>query len=144
MMDDSPAINALQREIRFLFVCWRRQFPIASPVRRDIRRCIADCVRGIRYLRRPSASLQVVSAKDWSPQILTRVTKHGAMVITIDGDSATAMFREQADGCCIEHELLSDDGETSMPIAEAIRVCDELVEDLDAGRRFDRSGGRRV
>jgi hypothetical protein len=79
----------------------------------------------------------------WTPLVLARTTIHGAMVVTIDGDEATALFREQVGGHCVEHELLSDDGEVTMPVAEAIRVCDELVEDLDAGRLFDRSGGRR-
>lgn len=80
----------------------------------------------------------------WSASVMTHVTRHGAVVVTIDEGQATVMFRQQVEGACIEHEILSDAGETSMSVAEAIRVSDELVEDLDAGRMFDRSYGRRA
>ena len=80
----------------------------------------------------------------WSPLVLTRVARQGAVVVTVDGDEATAMFRERYDGGCIEHELLSPEGSASMSLADAIRVCDQLVENLEAGRVLDRRWGRRI
>lgn len=80
----------------------------------------------------------------WSPLVLTRVARRGAMVVTVDGDQASAMFRERFDGGCIEHELLSPEGSASMSLADAIRVCDQLVENLEAGRVLDRRWGRRL
>ena len=80
----------------------------------------------------------------WSPLVLTRVARQGAVVVTVDGDEATAMFRERFDGGCIEHELLSPEGSASMSLADAIRVCDQLVENLEAGRVLDRRWGRRI
>lgn len=80
----------------------------------------------------------------WSASVMTHITRHGAIVVTIDEGAATVLFRQQVEGACIEHEILSDNGETSMSVAEAIRVSDELVEDLDAGRMFDGSCGRRT
>lgn len=80
----------------------------------------------------------------WSASVMTHITRHGAIVVTIDEGAATVLFRQQVEGACIEHEILGDNGETSMSVAEAIRVSDELVEDLDAGRMFDGSCGRRT